>query len=256
MLVRGHGGFQGRAPAEPPGQGPGRRFRVTGPGEVNHGEGPVIQADGNLIAAAAAGKDSQCPATELVAGTDLGCRLALNRGSVLRSWPKPELGQIPYLLAGHGQQDKRSPGAQEANSIAGLGNHARTIRSIPPGHAACRTPVPARSSACGGAMHQLPRPAVRGWPWVRPVTAAISGSADAGPWGGLPGGPATQGDDAGHVAIRPRGSRTALRSARRPGPRLPLGRRSRGCRRSGRPARSGPASARPLRPPPRRPACR
>lgn len=162
----------------------------------------------------------------------------------------------PVPSRGHGQQDKRSPGAQEANSIAGSGNHARTIRSIPPGHAARRTPVPARSSACGGAMHQLSRAAVRGWPWGTSSDGGNLGIGGCRAVGGLPGGPATQGDDAGHVAISPRGSRTALRPARRPGPRLRLGHRSRGCRRSGRPARSGPASARPLRLPPRRPACR
>ena len=48
----------------------------------------------------------------------------------------------------------------------------------------------------------------------------------------------------------------ALRPVHRPGPRLPSGRRSRGCRRSDRPARSGPASALPLRPSRERPACR
>jgi hypothetical protein len=56
---------------------------MAGPGEVDDGEGPVVEADGDVVAAAAPGDDGQDKAAEFVTGPDLGCRLALKRSGVV-----------------------------------------------------------------------------------------------------------------------------------------------------------------------------
>lgn len=132
--VRSYGGFDRHVRAEPFRQGPGRGFRVTGPSEVNYGEGPVIQADGNLVASAAAGYDGQGAIMKFMPGTDLGCRLALYRGAIRGLRAKPGLGQIPYPLAGHGHQDKRGLGNWAAARISERESRRRSAR---------RTSVPA-----------------------------------------------------------------------------------------------------------------